>query len=140
MWTSGFCRRWPTGRSYCRDRFTDSTLVYQGAARGLGAEVVYEVDRIACRGLVPDLTLVIDIDAEIGPGARARAAIASTQDVETRLDEQAFEFHRKVRDGVSSTRFGRAGAREADRRIARRSGCGGRRVADRGAAHSSRPG
>src|ERR1035438_6310774 len=40
------------------DRFTDSTLVYQGVARGLGAELVYEVDRIACRGLVPDLTLV----------------------------------------------------------------------------------
>src|SRR6202047_3533395 len=48
------------------DRFTDSTLVYQGAARGLGAEVVYEVDRIACRGLVPDLTLVVDIDVETG--------------------------------------------------------------------------
>ena len=44
------------------DRFTDSSLVYQGVARGLGAEVVYEVDRIACRGLVPDLTIVIDIE------------------------------------------------------------------------------
>src|SRR6202163_3680637 len=48
------------------DRFTDSTLVYQGAARGLGAEVVYDVDRIACRGLVPDLTLLIDIEVEAG--------------------------------------------------------------------------
>ena len=38
--------------------------------RGLGAEVVYEVDRIACRGLVPDLTLVIDIDTETGLAAR----------------------------------------------------------------------
>ena len=64
------------GRSCCRDRFTDSTLVYQGIARGLGAEVVYEVDRIACRGLVPDLTLVIDIDTETGSGARALAESA----------------------------------------------------------------
>jgi dTMP kinase len=79
------------------DRFTDSSLVYQGAARGLGAEVVYEVDRIACRGLVPDLTIVVDVATEIGL-ERARARNRNTQDVETRLDEQAIEFHRKVRD------------------------------------------
>jgi dTMP kinase len=79
------------------DRFTDSSLVYQGAARGLGAEVVYEVDRIACRGLVPDLTIVVDIATEIGL-ERARARNLNSQDVETRLDEQAFDFHRKVRD------------------------------------------
>jgi dTMP kinase len=79
------------------DRFTDSSLVYQGAARGLGAEVVYEVDRIACRGLVPDLTIVVDIAIELGL-ERARARNRNTQDVETRLDEQAIEFHRKVRD------------------------------------------
>jgi dTMP kinase len=78
------------------DRFTDSTLVYQGAARGLGAEAVYELDRIACRGLVPDLTLIIDIDIETGL-ARARHRNQRTQDVETRLDEQSPEFHRKVR-------------------------------------------
>jgi dTMP kinase len=79
------------------DRFTDSSLVYQGAARGLGAEVVYEVDRIACRGLVPDLTIVVDIATELGL-ERARGRNQKTQDVETRIDEQAIEFHRKVRD------------------------------------------
>src|SRR5271170_5577437 len=79
------------------DRFTDSSLVYQGAARGLGAEVVYEVDRIACRGLVPDLTIVVDIATELGL-ERARTRNRNTQDVETRLDEQAVDFHRKVRD------------------------------------------
>jgi dTMP kinase len=79
------------------DRFTDSSLVYQGAARGLGAEVVYEVDRIACRGLVPDLTIVFDIPTELGL-ERARGRNRMTQDVETRIDEQAIEFHRKVRD------------------------------------------
>jgi dTMP kinase len=78
------------------DRFTDSTLVYQGIARGLGAEVVYDVDRIACRGLVPDLTLVIDIDTETGLG-RARQRNDQTKDVETRLDEEAISFHTKVR-------------------------------------------
>jgi len=79
------------------DRFTDSTLVYQGVARGLGAEVVYELDRIACRGLVPDLTLAIDIEVEAGL-ARAHHRNERTQDVETRLDEQSLEFHRKVRE------------------------------------------
>jgi dTMP kinase len=84
------------GRVVVSDRFTDSTLVYQGAARGLGAEVVYDLDRIACRGLVPDLTLIIDIDIDTGL-ERARRRNQRTQDVETRLDEQSPEFHRKVR-------------------------------------------
>lgn len=79
------------------DRFTDSTLVYQGSARGMGAEVVYEVDRIACRGLVPDLTLMIDIDVETGL-ARAHRRAARTQDVETRMEQQDLSFHRKVRE------------------------------------------
>src|SRR6266852_6813347 len=85
------------GRIVISDRFTDSTLVYQGAARGMGAEVVYEVDRIACRGLVPDLTLVIDIDTETGL-RRAASRNRDTQDVETRMEEQALSFHRKVRE------------------------------------------
>src|SRR5579864_4051454 len=71
------------GRIVLCDRFTDSTLVYQGVARGLGAELVYEVDRIACRGLVPDLTLMVDIDTETGL-ARANSRNRRTEDVETR--------------------------------------------------------
>jgi dTMP kinase len=85
------------GQIVLSDRFTDSTLVYQGIARGLGSEVVYEVDRIACRGLAPDLTLVIDIETEAGL-KRARARNQQTQGVETRLDEQDLAFHRRVRD------------------------------------------
>src|SRR3984885_3145226 len=85
-----------SGQVVLCDRFTDSTLVYQGAARGLGADVVYDVDRIACRGLVPDLTLVVDIDVETGL-ARAHRRNQRAQDGETRLDEQSLEFHRKVR-------------------------------------------
>jgi dTMP kinase len=85
------------GQIVISDRFTDSTLVYQGVARGLGAELVYEVDRIACRGLVPDLTLLIDIDTETGL-QRARGRNLKTHDTQTRMDEQAVSFHRKVRD------------------------------------------
>ena len=85
------------GQIVISDRFTDSTLVYQGIARGLGAELVSEVDRIACRGLVPDLTLVIDIDTETGL-ERAHTRNRRTEDVETRIDEQAVDFHKRVRD------------------------------------------
>jgi dTMP kinase len=85
------------GEIVLSDRFTDSSLVYQGAARGLGADVVYEIDRIACRGLVPDLTIVVDIETELGL-ERAHGRNRKTQGVETRIDEQAVGFHRKVRD------------------------------------------
>src|SRR5579864_1658666 len=85
------------GEVVLSDRFTDSSLVYQGAARGLGSDVVYEVDRIACRGLVPDLTIVVDIETELGL-ERAHGRNRKTKDVETRIDEQAVGFHRKVRD------------------------------------------
>src|ERR1700689_4246458 len=54
------------GKIVISDRFTDSSIAYQGAGRGLGWEKVLEVDRIACQGLVPDLTLCIDIDSETG--------------------------------------------------------------------------
>ena len=85
------------GRTVLSDRFTDSTLVYQGVGRGLGADLVYELDRIACRGLVPDLTLMIDIDAETGL-ARAHRRSIRTGDPETRIEDQDVGFHRRVRD------------------------------------------
>lgn len=83
------------GKIVLSDRFTDSTLVYQGCGRGLGAETVMALDRIACRGLVPELTLLIDIDAETSL-ARAHARNASAPNSETRMDEQSLAFHRQV--------------------------------------------
>ena len=79
------------------DRFTDSTLAYQGYARGLGAETVLALDRIACRGLAPDLTLLIDLDLETAL-ARAHKRNAGGATDETRMDDQSREFHQKVRD------------------------------------------
>jgi dTMP kinase len=86
------------GKIVLSDRFTDSTIAYQGAGRNLGIETVLEVDRIACHGVSPDLTLVIDVDAEIGLARahdRNRNAAGAR---ESRIDEQAVEFHRKVRE------------------------------------------
>ncbi len=88
------------GRIVLSDRFTDSSLVYQGVARSLGVETVLMLDRIACHGLKPDLTFLIDVDAEAGLSrAHARnAAINAAEADESRLDRHALEFHRKVRD------------------------------------------
>jgi len=85
------------GKVVLSDRWTDSTLVYQGCGRGLGADTVQALDRIACRGLGPDLTLVLDIDLETSL-ERARARNTAAESSETRMDEQAVEFHARVRD------------------------------------------
>ena len=79
------------------DRFTDSSLVYQGCGRGLGVPAVEELEKIACRGLKPDLTILVDVDAEASL-ARARARNVAEPHCETRMDDQAIEFHRKVYD------------------------------------------
>jgi len=89
------------GEIVLADRFTDSTLAYQGCARGLGADDIMALDRIACRGLQPDLTLLL----EIGPDtslARARARNAAATSPETRMDEQSIEFHRKVHEAYQA--------------------------------------
>jgi dTMP kinase len=89
------------GEIVLADRFTDSSLVYQGCGRGLGVETVLALDRIACRGLKPDLTLLVDIDVETSL-ERARARNSVTTESETRMDEQSLEFHRKVHEAYDS--------------------------------------
>lgn len=80
------------------DRFTDSSLAYQGYGRGLGAATVLDLDRIACRGLAPDLTFIFDIDLETGL-RRAHARNLNQGAIhESRMDDQAIEFYRRVRD------------------------------------------
>ena len=83
------------GEIVLSDRFTDSSLVYQGAGRNLGAGTVAALDRIACRGLKPRLTLLVDVDAEASL-ARARARNAAAPHCETRLDDESIEFHKRV--------------------------------------------
>jgi len=86
------------GAMVLSDRFTDSTLTYQGAARGLGRETVMTIHAIACRGLFPDLTIYLDIDLETSlERAHARNRLIEDKD-ERRMDEQAVEFHHRVRE------------------------------------------
>lgn len=75
------------------DRYTDSTIAYQGYGRALGEQVVRQLHRIACGDLWPDLTVLLDVEPEIGlERARERGAL-------NRMDEQAREFHHRVRRG-----------------------------------------
>lgn len=114
------------GEIVLADRFTDSSLVYQGCARGLGVEKVMALDRIACRGLKPDLTLLVDIDAETSL-LRARARNAAELTSETRMEEQSLEFHRRVWEAYHALAArepervkmvdGRAGMDEIEREI-----------------------
>jgi dTMP kinase len=83
------------GEIVLSDRFTDSSLVYQGFGRGLGADAVRDLERLACRGLKPDLTILVDVDAESSL-ARARARNDAEPHCETRMDDQSLDFHREV--------------------------------------------
>jgi dTMP kinase len=83
------------GEIVLSDRFTDSSMVYQGAGRNLGADTVAALERIACRGLKPHLTLLVDVDAEASL-TRARARNAAAPHCETRLDDESLEFHQRV--------------------------------------------
>src|SRR6476659_2566159 len=83
------------GEIVLSDRFTDSSLVYQGYGRGLGADAVAALECVACRGLKPDLTILVDVDAEASL-ARARARNEAEPHCETRMDDQSLEFQLKV--------------------------------------------
>ncbi len=82
------------------DRFTDSTLAYQGAGRGLGFDTVLQAHRLALGSLSPDLTLCIAMDVETGLNrAYDRNQMNCADAIETRLDRQPVEFHLRVSEG-----------------------------------------
>jgi dTMP kinase len=79
------------GRVVLSDRFTLSTEAYQMAGRGLPPEVVLPANRAAAHGLVPDLTLILDLPPDVG---QARQVAAGKR--LDRLDRESPEFHRRV--------------------------------------------
>jgi len=91
------------GRIVISDRYTDSMMVYQGVARGLGERVVADLHRLACRGVDPDLTIYLDIDLEtsLARAASRNEKLTGDEAVETRMDEQSVEFYGKVREGYA---------------------------------------
>jgi dTMP kinase len=76
------------------DRYVDSTLAYQGYGRGLNLARLKSISDFATEGLVPDITLLLDLPVETGLARRRR----SDSDW-NRLDALEVEFHRRVRQG-----------------------------------------
>lgn len=84
-----------SGISVICDRFVDSSLAYQGHARGLGMEAVWAINRFAVEDCMPQLTLWMDVTPETG----IKRINASRQREINRLDLEGLAFHRKVREG-----------------------------------------
>ncbi len=80
------------GKLVLCDRYTDSTMAYQGYARGIDFAIIEDLNKVATGGLRPDLTILFDLESSEGlsrlhPGGHDR------------LEREAIEFHHKVRDG-----------------------------------------
>lgn len=87
---------WPLsneGKIVISDRYLDSSLAYQGGARGLGIDNILQLNNFATEGSFPDLTLLFDIDPRIG---LKRIAANAKREV-NRLDLEKIEFHDSVR-------------------------------------------
>jgi dTMP kinase len=78
-----------SGAVVITDRYVDSSIAYQGIARGLGAKTIAELSWFATEGLLPDLTVVLDVPPDIG-----RSRLHGTAD---RLESEADDFHATVR-------------------------------------------
>ena len=83
------------GKIVICDRFVDSSLAYQGMARNIPTDLIWEINQFAVENYLPELTLLIDVPAEVGI---ARIHAARTQRQFDRLDQESLEFHTKVRD------------------------------------------
>lgn len=81
-----------TGKIVLCDRFTDSSLAYQGFARGLSLEFIRAANAFATRGLMPDKTFLFDVPVTVGKARRSQGET-------NRLDREAEAFHARVREG-----------------------------------------
>ncbi|RJP74614.1 MAG: dTMP kinase [Candidatus Abyssobacteria bacterium SURF_17] len=82
------------------DRFCDATMAYQGYGRGLDINIIRSVNELATGGLVPDITILLDLDVEIG----IRRAVSAKREFANhasgdRMEKEGPEFHRSVRKG-----------------------------------------
>lgn len=75
------------------DRFIDSSLAYQGVGRGIGIEAIWDINMFAIEGRVPDLTIFLDIDPELG------LARINHRQFKDRLDQESLDFHQRVFSG-----------------------------------------
>lgn len=81
------------GNSVICDRFIDSTLAYQGYARGLNIELIKQLNNIATNGLKPNITFLIDIPIEVG-----LKRIKKERNID-RIEKEDIYFHKRLREG-----------------------------------------
>ena len=81
------------GKVVICDRFVESSVVYQGIARGMGIDLVYDVNRFAIGDTMPDITFFIDVDAQTGIARKKKQAELD------RMEREALDFHIKVVEG-----------------------------------------
>lgn len=82
------------------DRFTDSTIVYQGAGRGIDPDALRRINLLATGGLTPDLTFLIDLPVPLGlERAGIRNRREGTVISEGRFDSESLNFHERIRQG-----------------------------------------
>ncbi len=81
------------------DRFCDATLAYQGAARGQDPGFIRTLNRAATRGLVPDLTFLLDCPVEEGLARAMKRGGSASEEGQDRFERESLEFHRAVREG-----------------------------------------
>ncbi len=87
------------GKVVLCDRFSDATLAYQGYGRGLNIEMIRALDRIVTAGMLPNRTILFDIDPASGI-ARAHGRNKSNGlEAEARFENEAIAFHKRVRQG-----------------------------------------
>jgi len=79
------------GHDVVSDRYLDSSLAYQGHARDLGVDEVYELNRVATRGLLPDVTFVLEVDPDT-----SQARVGQSPD---RIEREGREFRQRVFEG-----------------------------------------
>ena len=82
------------GKLVISDRFIDSSLAYQGVGRGLGIDFVKHINEIAIGDFMPDKTIYLDLDPEIG-----LQRIKENNREENRLDKEKIDFYKKNREG-----------------------------------------
>lgn len=76
------------------DRFIDSTVVYQGYARGLDIELIHKLNKTAIQGFVPNITFLLDVDPETGLGRSEKRSGGNDK-----IEAEGIQFQEKVRKG-----------------------------------------
>ena len=88
------------GKLVITDRCFDASIAYQGYARDVGPELVERLSLLATHGLVPDLTILLDLDpAQVHNRTDTTADASGTREERTRFDAEAESFHARVQEG-----------------------------------------